>query len=117
MSIHHKINYIEIPSKNLTTTKEFFGQVFGWQFIDYGPEYVAITDSGIDGGFFYSQQVVSQDKGSVLVVIYSDNLTATQAKIESHNGKIVQTIFAFPGGRRFHFTDPNGNEYVVWSDK
>lgn len=117
MSNHHKINYIEIPVKDVSATKEFFGQVFDWQFTDYGPDYAAITGAGIDGGFFCAQQTVSTANGSVLVVIYSDDLVATQKRIERHSGKLVQPIFTFPGGRRFHFSDPNGNEYAVWSDK
>lgn len=116
MSKHEKINYIEIPSKNLEQTKTFFSKVFGWGFVDYGPEYIAFTGAGIDGGFFKSDLVVATDKGSVLIVIFSDELEKTQLKVEQANGKIIKPIFAFPGGRRFHFCDLNGNEYAVWSD-
>lgn len=117
MSNHEKINYIEFPSKDLELTKTFFSGVFGWHFVDYGPDYIAFSDAGIDGGFFKSDQLVSTLVGSALVVFYSDDLTVTQTKIENAGGKIIQTIFSFPGGRRFHFSDPNGNEYAVWSDK
>lgn len=117
MSAHHKINYIEIPVTDIKVAKAFFNSVFDWQFIDYGPDYCAFDGVGIDGGFFSAKQNVSTANGSVLVVLYSDDLVATQAKIEASDGKIVQAIFSFPGGRRFHFTDPCGNEYAVWSDK
>lgn len=116
MNHHQKINYVEFPSKDLAATKRFFSEVFDWQFEDYGPEYMAIHNAGLDGGFFKSDQVVSTDKGSALVVIYSNELECTQAAVESAGGKVIKPIFSFPGGRRFHFSDPNGNEYAVWSD-
>lgn len=116
MSDHEKINYIEFPSKDLAVTKTFFSGVFGWHFTDYGPDYIAFSDAGIDGGFFKSELIVSTLVGSALIVFYSHDLVATQAKIEKADGKIIQAIFSFPGGRRFHFSDPNGNEYAVWSD-
>ncbi|GGZ63499.1 VOC family protein [Paraglaciecola chathamensis] len=117
MFAHHKINYIEIPVTDIKVAKAFFNSVFDWQFIDYGPDYCSFDGVGIDGGFFSAKQNVSTGNGSVLVVLYSDDLVATQANIEASDGKIVQAIFSFPGGRRFHFTDPCGNEYAVWSDK
>lgn len=116
MSHHHKINYIEIPSKNIDITKEFFSKVFAWSFVDYGPEYCSFSNEGIDGGFYQSDLTVSIDSGSVLIVLYSRNLEATQAKIEQSDGIITKPIFSFPGGRRFHFQDPNENEYAVWSE-
>ncbi|MEX2962804.1 VOC family protein [Microbulbifer sp. TYP-18] len=116
MNKHEKINYVEFPSTDLLVTKEFFAGVFGWTFEDFGPDYTAIQNAGLDGGFFKSEQAVSTENGSALVVIYSNALEATQAKIEAFGGKTIKPIFSFPGGRRFHFSDPNGNEYAVWSD-
>jgi hypothetical protein len=116
MNAHEKINYLELPSKDLAATKRFFSEVFSWEFEDFGPEYTAIHNAGLDGGFFKSDQVASTDNGSVLVVIYSNDLEVTQAKVEAAGGKIVKSIFPFPGGRRFHFSDPSGNEYAIWSD-
>ena len=116
MNQHEKINYVEFPSKNLEATKGFFSTVFGWSFVDYGPEYTAFSDQGLDGGFFRSDRVASTDKGSALIVFYSQNLEDTLSKIENAGGLILKPIFAFPGGRRFHFSDPTGNEYAVWSD-
>lgn len=117
MNEHEKINYLEIPSRNLDSTKAFFSKAFDWLFIDYGPEYTAFSGEGIDGGFFKSEQVSTQKNGSVLVVFYSEFLEQTEKKVYDSGGRITQAIFSFPGGRRFHFTDPNGNEYAVWSDQ
>lgn len=117
MNIHEKINYIEFPAKDIEATKTFFTQAFGWSFVDYGPEYTAFSNEGIDGGFFFSDLHSSSENGSALTVFYSDNLEQTQAKIESAGGAISKSIFSFPGGRRFHFNDPNSNEFAVWSDK
>jgi uncharacterized protein len=111
-----KINYVEFPSRDIKATKKFFSSVFGWTFVDYGSEYTAFENAGLDGGFFKSDMVASTDKGSALVILYSSDLEATLGKVEKSGGKIVKPIFSFPGGRRFHFTDPGGNEYAVWSD-
>ena len=116
MTEHEKINYVEFPAKDLKATKAFFAAVFGWSFVDYGPEYTAFSNAGLDGGFFKSDLTVSTDNGSALIVFYSKTLEQTQTKIEQAGGSIVHPIFSFPGGRRFHFSDPNGNEYAVWSD-
>lgn len=111
-----KINYVEIPARDIEATKAFFTSAFGWAFVDYGPEYVAIENAGLDGGFYKSDKACSPANGSVLVILYSTELEATVEKVKVSGGKIVQDIFPFPGGRRFHFTDPNGNEFAVWSE-
>lgn len=116
MNQNGKINYVEIPSRDIDATKRFFKAAFGWSFVDYGPDYVALEGAGLDGGFFKSDQVATPANGSVLVVLYSDALTDTLAQVKAAGGTIVQDIFEFPGGRRFHFTDPSGNEFAVWSE-
>jgi len=116
MNDHEKINYVEFPAKDIEAAKAFFTNVFGWSFVDYGPEYTAFSDQGIDGGFIKSDLSVSTANGSALIVFYSKALETTQSKIENAGGSIIKPIFSFPGGRRFHFADPNGNEYAVWSD-
>lgn len=116
MNQHEKINYVEFPAKDIEATKAFFAEAFGWSFEDFGPDYTAFSNEGIDGGFFKSELSSSTDNGSALIVFYSKDLEVTQSKIENAGGKIKKPIFSFPGGRRFHFTDPNGNEYAVWSD-
>jgi len=116
MNTHEKINYIEFPARDMAATKAFFSTAFGWSFVDYGPDYMAFENAGIDGGFYKSDRTASTEKGSALIVFYSKNLAQTQAKIEAAGGSIIKPVFSFPGGRRFHFGDPNGNEYAVWSD-
>jgi len=114
--MHEKINYVEFPAKDIEATKAFFIKVFGWSFVDYGPEYTSFSNAGLDGGFFKSNLTVSTDTGSALIVFYSKDLEQTLSNIEKAGGTIIKPIFTFPGGRRFHFGDPNGNEYAVWSN-
>jgi len=116
MSNHEKINYLELPARDIGKAKLFFTGVFGWSFVDYGPEYASFSGGGLDGGFYRSALNASTGKGSALIVFYSERLEETQSKIEKAGGSIVKPIFSFPGGRRFHFSDPNGNEYAVWSE-
>ncbi len=117
MNEHEKINYVELPAKDLQATKTFFTKVFDWSFTDYGPEYIAFSKEGLDGGFYKSDLSSSTQNGSTLIVFYSDDLKTTQSKIIDADGSIIKQIFEFPGGHRFHFSDPNGNEFAVWSDK
>ena len=116
MTRHHKINYLEIPARNIVATKTFFAAVFGWSFVDYGPDYCSFTAQGVDGGFFTSDRLVATKSGSPLIVLYSNDLETTQDQIVKAGGAIIKPTFSFLGGRRFHFTDPNGNEYAVWSE-
>lgn len=117
MNRHEKINYVEFPARDLGKIKEFFSRVFDWHFEDYGDEYAAFSNAGMEGGFFKSDLCTSTKNGSALIVFYSEQLEKTQEKIEKAGGKIVKPVFSFPGGRRFHFSDPSNNEYAVWSDK
>jgi len=116
MPVHEKIDYVEFPARDLAASKAFFERVFGWSFTDYGPDYSAFADQGIDGGFFRSELSAATANGSALIVFYSRELEKTLAKVDQAGGTIVKPIFAFPGGRRFHFCDPSGNEFAVWSD-
>ncbi len=109
-----RIDYIEFQAIDLIEAKRFYGDVFGWKFVDYGPDYASFNDGRLDGGF---QKVASVQKGGPLIVIYSLNLELIKDKVKSAGGTIVKDIFEFPGGRRFHFTDPSGNELAIWSDK
>ena len=108
-----KMDYIEFPATDIEATKRFYGAVFGWSFTDYGPNYTSFFDGRLGGGFTMSAQPV---KGGPLVVLYAQSLEETQRKIVGAGGKILIEIFEFPGGRRFHFADPNGNELAVWSE-
>jgi hypothetical protein len=116
---HEKINYVEFPAKDLVASKAFFSQVFNWQFTDYGADYSAFSaqQAGLEGGFYRADLAASTYSGSALIVFFSDQLEQTEQKIEAAGGCIVKAIFPFPGGRRFHFTDPSGNEFAVWSNQ
>lgn len=116
MNKPNTISYIEIPAKDIESAKMFFGEVFGWSFIDYGPEYCSFSDQSVSGGFFKSDLTALTSTGSVLIVLYTNDLEGTQSNIRDSGGAIVKEIYPFPGGRRFHFTDPNGNEYAVWAE-
>jgi len=117
MDRHEKIDYVEFAAKDLGATKTFFGTVFGWIFTDYGPDYTAFTNAGLDGGFFRASLSSSPASGGALITFYSRDLEGTQDKVRQAGGTIVKPIFSFPGGRRFQFTEPSGNEFAVWSDQ
>jgi len=112
----NQINYIEMPASDLVETKRFFKEVFGWSFVDYGPEYIGFTDQGVHGGFFQSDLKASTKNGSALIIFYSNELEIKLETIRSAGGTIIKPIFSYPGGRRFHFLDTNGNEFAVWSE-
>ncbi|MCP4333895.1 MAG: VOC family protein [Gammaproteobacteria bacterium] len=115
MNEHEKLNYVELPARDLAATRAFFQAVFGWEFEEFGPDYCAFAGQGLDGGFYRSELYSSTQNGSALLVFYSDDLEATQTRIEKAGGRIEKPIFNFPGGRRFHFSEPSGNEFAVWS--
>lgn len=116
MNDNKKINYVEFPARDLKATKKFFREVFAWSFEDFGPEYTAFANEGLDGGFFKSEMRSCSDSGAALIVLYSNALEELQKEVEEAGGTITKPIFSFPGGRRFHFTEPSGNELAVWSD-
>ena len=117
MNTHEKLNYVEFPAKDLGATRAFFKQAFAWEFEDYGPDYIAFSNEGLDGGFYRSELTSQSQQGAALLVFYSRQLDRTQAKIEKAGGLIIKPVFDFPGGRRFHFSEPSGNEFAVWTDK
>ncbi|WP_417688528.1 VOC family protein [Pseudidiomarina sp.] len=110
------INYVELPASKIEATKKFFADAFGWSFVDYGPDYAAIQGAGLDGGFYRSDLKATTANGSALVVLYSAELEQAQQNVENAGGTVIKPIFEFPGGRRFHFTCPSGNEYAIWSE-
>ena len=109
-----RIDYIEFPVTDMEVAKRFYAGVFGWEMKDWGPDYASFKDGRLDGGFRAATEVV---RGGSLVVLYAIDLEGIKDSIEAHGGTIVQEIFSFPGGRRFHFLDPSGNELAVWSDR
>ncbi|KID57125.1 glyoxalase [Pseudoalteromonas luteoviolacea] len=116
MNQHEKLNYVEFAANDLHATKAFFTQVFGWEFVDYGPEYTAFSNQGLDGGFYKADMSSQVASGGALLVFYSHDIKATQAKVTKSGGEVVKPIFEFPGGCRFHFLEPSGNEFAVWSE-
>lgn len=109
------INYIELPARDLDAIAQFYSQAFGWTFTPYGPDYRAFNDGAMDGGFYRADAQSSTPNGAALVVLLADDLEQVLQGVVEAGGAIVKPIFAFPGGRRFHFADPNGNELAVWS--
>lgn len=116
MPEHEKLDYVEHPARDLAATKRFFENAFGWRFVDYGPDYAAFSGQGLDGGFFKAGLASTTGGGGALVIFYSEHLERTLAKVMANNGHVVKPIYSFPGGRRFHFTEPSGNELAVWSE-
>lgn len=104
------IDYVELAGGDLTATKAFYAQAFGWAFTDYGPEYAAIANAGLDGGFS------ATDHDPPLVVLKTDDLEAAHQRVVDAGAEITRPIFDFPGGRRFQFKDPAGNELGVWAE-
>lgn len=116
-SLPNTIDYIEMPSTNLSATKEFFSRLFGWSFQDYGPEYSSFDDGRMAGGFFASEITGTVAKGSPLLVFYSAELEKTADEVARLGGKITRPVFEFPGGHRFHFEAPGTGEFAIWSEK
>ena len=116
MSGDMKLNYIELPAADFDRVQQFYQTVFNWTFEDYGDGYRAFSDGKLDGGFYKSELVSSAGNGAALVIFYAIDLENAEHAVIEAGGTIVAPIFSFPGGRRFHFADPHGNELAVWSD-
>ncbi len=114
-STHHHFNYIELPASDLAAMKSFYGKAFDWTFQDWGDTYVAIKGAGVDGGFDAASAGRAPSNQGTLVILHSDDLIASEKSVSDAGGVISVPAFDFPGGRRFHFTDPSGNELGVWS--
>jgi uncharacterized protein len=112
---HHAIDYVEIAVSDIEAAKRFYGGAFGWTLVDYGPDYAGIQTGGREvGGLRRDAEVRA---GGPLVIIYSEDLEGSAEAVTAAGGTIVKPIYSFPGGRRFHFADPAGNELAVWSDR
>ncbi|GJL77196.1 MAG: glyoxalase [Nitrospinaceae bacterium] len=111
----NSINYIELPMVKNAETKKFYHQVFGWEFTDWGPNYIGFSGASIDGGFNGEGDAEVSSSG-VLVVLYAKDLDQKLEAVKKAGGKITKPTFEFPGGKRFHFSDPNGNQLAVWSE-
>lgn len=108
------INYVEFKTNDIEKIKEFYIKSFNWTFIDYGPDYTSFSESGLQGGFVKTENPVVN---GALIVLFHKDLDTIKNRIIQFGGTISKDIFSFPGGRRFHFVDPSGNELAVWSDK
>jgi predicted enzyme related to lactoylglutathione lyase len=108
-----RVDYVEFGATDIKGTRRFYERVFGWQFEDYGPDYTSFRDGRLSGGFTRDAPV---RPANPLIVIYAARLEEVEAKIRSEGGRIVRPAYEFPGGRRFHFTDPSGNELAVWTE-
>lgn len=113
MSAENQIDYIEIPVTDLSRARDFFSTMFGWSFQEWGDDYMSFNDGRLDGGFRRSEEPASS--AGALLVFHSEDLERDVQRVTALGAKISQEIFAFPGGRRFHFIDPVGNEYAIWS--
>jgi len=115
-AVHHQINYVEFTTPDVARAKRFYNSVFGWSFQDYGADYASFNSetAGLNGGFMRGE--AQPAKGVPLVVIYSKDLSATEAAVKAAGGGIAVPTFEFPGGRRFHFNDGLGNVLAVWSE-
>jgi predicted enzyme related to lactoylglutathione lyase len=113
----NKIDYIEMPARDPEKAWVFFESLFGWKFEDYGPDYCSFSDGRITGGFYRADLAVAVASGAPLIVFYRPDLPSAVKQVKALGGSVSRDIFAFPGGHRFHFTDPNGNEFAVWSDQ
>ncbi len=114
MHAHHAIDYVEFTVRDIAQAKRFYGAAFGWEFNDYGPQYAGIKGPQREVGGLAAGEPSSG--GGPLVILYSEALEASVAAVEGAGGTITKPPFTFPGGRRFHFTDPSGNELAVWTE-
>jgi predicted enzyme related to lactoylglutathione lyase len=106
------IDYVELPGGDLAVTKSFYASAFGWGFTDYGPTYAGFENAGVDGGLDAADDATR----APLVILRAHDLEDALARVEAAGGTITAPIFQFPGGRRFHFRDPAGNELGVWGE-
>ncbi len=109
-----RIDYIEFAVADTARSKAFYGSAFGWTFTDFGPGYTEFSDGRLTGGF-NALEGGPTGGGGPLVVLYGDDLEGVRRRIEAAGGRIVKPAYPLPGGRRFHFTDPDGHELAVWT--
>lgn len=110
---NNEVSYLEMATSDIGSTKKFFSDAFGWKFIDYGPDYTSFALKSVSGGFYKADK---SSPSGILVVLYNNDLEKTKAVVVKSGGTISKEVFEFPGGKRFHFKDPNGIEMAVWSE-
>jgi uncharacterized protein len=109
-----RIDYVELDVADVARAKKFYGDAFGWSFADYGPDYCEFRDGRLTGGFAKGE---AHGPGGPLVILYTTDLEAVQKRIETAGGRVVKPAYDFPGGRRFHFADPDGYQLAVWATR
>lgn len=109
-----RIDYVEFNVADVARARKFYGEAFGWSFKDFGADYCEFADGRLTGGFARGEV---GGPGGPLVILYANDLADAQARVEAAGGRIVKPIYDFPGGRRFHFADPDGYQLAVWSAK
>lgn len=115
MRPQNRIDYVEIPVTDLQKAREFFSALFDWSFQEWGDDYISFSDGSLDGGFRRAAE--SAPASGILLIFYSEDLEKSVSRVESLGATISEPVFPFPGGRRFHFIDPTGTEFAIWSDK
>lgn len=115
MRAENRIDYVEIPVTDVGKARTFLEAMFGWTFTEWGDDYLSFSDGRLDGGIRKADSAAPPT--GVLLVFYSDDLERDVERVKQLGGRISQDIFSFPGGRRFHFVDPVGTEFALWSDK
>ena len=113
-NVHHTINYVEFQAADLEAIKAFYSKAFGWTFQDWGPTYISFAGAGLEGGFEKSDDT---PMGGPLVILYSGDLAASEKAVVDAGGEVCRPVYGFPGGRRFHFKDPGGNELAIWTEE
>ena len=112
-----RIDYVELPAADFDAVEAFYTEAFGWTFESYGDGYRAFSDGRLDGGFYRSERASRAADGAALVILYARDLEGVEARVAAAGGTIVKPTFDFPGGRRFEFRDPHGNDLAVWTDR
>ena len=110
-----RLDYLEFAARDVAAAKNFYTAAFGWIVTDYGPDYTSFTDGRLNGGFFATPDAPA--KTNPLTILFAADLEAAAQRVLTAGGTLTKPAFEFPGGRRFHFTDPNGLELAVWSDR
>lgn len=115
MNKHHQINYCEFAATDLAATESFFNKLFNWVFTHYGEEYMDCEDGGLMVGFYRAELKTTQESGGAMLTFYSDDLEKSFDEVITAGATITKEIFSFPGGQRFQFAEPSGNEFAIWS--
>lgn len=108
-----RIDYVEIPVTDIAAARDFFAAMFGWEFQEWGPDYSSFSDGRLDGGLRRADTPAPST--GVLLVFYSEDLERDVERVKELGATVSQEIFEFPGGRRFHFVEPTGVEFAMWS--